>query len=589
MGRIACILVVDFPIAALVRANPALRDAPLAISHSLAPPAEIAMVSGRARACGVRAGMTIAQARSLIPDIAVMRASPAAERSARDALVDVAQSVSPLVEPGEGGSVWLDLQGLERLSGPENEIAAELVRRVVRVGMEGAVGIAVNKDLARLAARCGGVRIIEPGMEREFLDWLPLDVLGLDESGADRASAGVEATLARWGIRRLGELAQLPTDAVATRLGRYGVELVRLARGEEGAPLIARHGAETFAEEIELDYEIENLEALGFVMRPMLDRLLERLDLRGFTAGDIALSLGLGGRRKLERRVSIGAPSLDARACLALITLDLEVSPPDAAVESIRIEIEPRVARAAQADLFLPPSPAPGRLETTLARLAALCGPENVGTLRPENSHRPEALRLDRFAPPPPAPAPFPASGIAAGQRLLASAGLVPTAAPDRGDSRLARSWNGAGTGSTVAGNGTEENGADAMETATAVRLVIRAVRPPLEVEVLLSGGMPEFVRGPNIGARVVSIAGPWRRDGEWWHSPSQDGGDRERFWSEDAAQLTRHAPLPQGEASHGFAGFRRDYYELALADGGIYRVFRDLNSQKWFVDGMYD
>ena len=35
--------------------------------------------------------------------------------------------------------------------------------------------------------------------------------------------------------------------------------------------------------------------------------------------------------------------------------------------------------------------------------------------------------------------------------------------------------------------------------------------------------------------------------------------------------------------------GFVRDYYELALEDGGVYRVFRDVNSHKWFLDGAYD
>ena len=35
--------------------------------------------------------------------------------------------------------------------------------------------------------------------------------------------------------------------------------------------------------------------------------------------------------------------------------------------------------------------------------------------------------------------------------------------------------------------------------------------------------------------------------------------------------------------------GFIRDYYELALEDGGVYRVFRDANSHKWFLDGAYD
>jgi hypothetical protein len=63
-------------------------------------------------------------------------------------------------------------------------------------------------------------------------------------------------------------------------------------------------------------------------------------------------------------------------------------------------------------------------------------------------------------------------------------------------------------------------------------------------------------VRGASLGGRVVARAGPWRHDGEWW----RDG-----------------------------AGFARDYYELALDDGGVYRVFRDLKSQRWYLDGVYD
>jgi hypothetical protein len=51
----------------------------------------------------------------------------------------------------------------------------------------------------------------------------------------------------------------------------------------------------------------------------------------------------------------------------------------------------------------------------------------------------------------------------------------------------------------------------------------------------------------------MVARAGPWRHDGEWWHEAT---------------------------------GFVRDYYELALDDGG---VFRDLNSGRWYLDGVYD
>src|SRR5438105_4933716 len=182
MRRIACIIVPDFPIAAIARANPDLRNAPLAISQSLAPHAQLSAISPRARKAGVRPSMTIAQARSVLSNLIVVSRSEAAERSAIDALTDVALCVSPLVEPGTDGRVWIDLAGLGRLYESEEALAREILRCVdrVEISMEAAVGVASNKEIAELAARCGGIRIIEAGQEREFLDWLPLDVLDLN-------------------------------------------------------------------------------------------------------------------------------------------------------------------------------------------------------------------------------------------------------------------------------------------------------------------------------------------------------------------------------------------------------------------------
>src|ERR1700730_10831536 len=152
MARIACIMVADFSIAALVRSNPALAEKVLAIGKSLAPHAELDAVSVRARELGIRPGMTIAQARAISSDLIVVHRSPAAESSAHSALLDAAESVSPVVESGASGCVWLDLAGLNRIYSGEEEIAAQLTRCVRKVGMQPAIGIAANKELAHLAA-----------------------------------------------------------------------------------------------------------------------------------------------------------------------------------------------------------------------------------------------------------------------------------------------------------------------------------------------------------------------------------------------------------------------------------------------------
>jgi protein ImuB len=563
-ARIACILVVDFALAAVMRANPELRERPFALTRirerqgAYSAHSELSQVSAPARALGVRAGMTVAQARALIPELAVINASPAAERAAADALIDVAQSISPVVEEAIPGCVWVDLTGSERFYrhtrdagktarstrnpddigdgdeacvAVEEEIAAELARRARRIGLDAAVGIASDKEIARLAARCGGVRVIGAGRGREFLNWMPLDLLDL---GVSACGDDLELVLKRLGIRRLGDLAQLDARAVGSRLGSHGAELMRLARGEGSARVAARPRAEVFAEALELEYGIETIEPLAFEMRAMIARITERLQLRGLVASDITLSLGLADRRRDERRVAIAAPTIEVRALLTLVTLNLEAAPPPAAVETIRLTIAPRAARPAQSDMFLPPAPAPDRLEAAIARLAALCGPERVGRLAAAESYRPEAVRLGRFEPP------------AAPEQ---SAATSPRTAP-----------------------------ASALAINGIVRMVMRTMRPAEEVEVMCTRETPEFVRGANVCARVVSAAGPWRRQGEWWAEGANGEAD-DVAGRDDVRATVASAP----------ATYARDYYDLALADGGVYRVYCDLNSAKWFVDGMYD
>ena len=84
----------------------------------------------------------------------------------------------------------------------------------------------------------------------------------------------------------------------------------------------------------------------------------------------------------------------------------------------------------------------------------------------------------------------------------------------------------------------------------------MRAIHPAVEIEVLRARGMPQFVRGASLGGHVVARAGPWRHNSEWWRTAGS---------------------------------FAREYYELELGDGGVYRVFRDLNAERWYLDGAYD
>jgi hypothetical protein len=299
-------------------------------------------------------------------------------------------------------------------------------------------------------------------------------------------------------------------------------------------------------------------------LHSMLKQLTERLQIRGLAAGDLTLSLGLAGHRHDSRNVAVAAATTEARSLLTLLKLHLEKSPPPAAVEAVRLTVEARARRPAQNDLFLPAAPAPDRLEAAIARIAALCGPERVGTLMPADSYRPEAVHLIKFAPPP---------VESAQQRLSQHAPEPPSVVSPASGEELTLAEPKAERANESARCAIKKEGSQLFCRASdSTPIVLRAIRPAEEVEVMCTRNSPEFVRGNRICARVVSAAGPWRRQGEWWAAAQS---------SEDSATEA----LPNNSS----AAYNRDYYELALADGAVYRIYCDLSTGKWFADGIYD
>jgi protein ImuB len=118
-------------------------------------------------------------------------------------LLRLAQEFSPLVERTTADTVALDADGLERIYGLPQEIAAALARRAAECGLKAGVAIAANLDAAVHAARgFAGVSVIPHGDEAKFLGSLPLALL--------EPTPGTLETLERWGIRRFRDLAALP-------------------------------------------------------------------------------------------------------------------------------------------------------------------------------------------------------------------------------------------------------------------------------------------------------------------------------------------------------------------------------------------
>jgi protein ImuB len=494
MSRIACLLVPDLPVAALCRADPALLDRPLVVSEGSGPHARVVAAAAPARARGVRTGVhSVEQARAVAADLVVRPRDPAVEASAMRALADVAASLASRCERAADGAVYLDAAGATHLTGSERGLASALVARAARVGLDARVGVGASKTVARLAALHGdGCEVVPAGAELGFLAPLPLACLA--------PPPDVAATLGRWGVHRLGDLARLPLAEVTTRLGLTGAALVHAARGEDERPLAPSPPPADVEEAVTLEWALDTIEPLLFVLRALVERAVARLGLDGVGCARLGVTLGLDDRSRDVRTLELVAPTRDRKTLLTCLRVALESRPPRAAVVTVAVITVPERVRAAQLGLFTPPGPAPERLATTLARLGALCGPGRVGVPVVVDTYRPGAADVAAFTPPPAAP---PAPAV-----------------PD-----------------------------------SPCRLVVRALRPPRSLEVFSERDAPCFVRGTGLGGRVVALAGPWRIAAEWWSD----------------------APCV------------RDYYDVELTDGGLYRCYQERASGAWFVDGVYD
>ena len=522
----ACIYVPEFPVQALARTAPELREQAVAMLDGTPPLLSVIAANAKARTAGVEVGMTKLHAEACL-GVQLCRRSLAQEEAAHHALLDCAYAFSPRVEATNrhsaspnpnlqpGDTVIVDITGLDRLFGPPAKIACDLALRVAEVGLTANVAIACTPDAAMHAARgFSGVTVIAPGTEAQRLSTLPIALL--------QPLPEMMETLERWGIRDFRALAALPEVALSQRLGKEGLRLQKLARGSAERTIVPAEPAIKFEETIELEDAIELLEPLAFVLNRLLEQICSRLLARALAANELRLTLEIAGhedqsleeqaasRRLHQRSFQFPVPMQDSRTFLKLLQLDLAANPPGGPVKKIVIAAESAPPRFGQAGLFLPKGPAPERLELTLARLRGIVGEDRVGSAELLDTHAPDAFRMRPFR--------------------------AQTA------KKVAEEWVPVG----------------ATETKTQ-RTALRIFRPPLETKVQTKSGVPArvFLRGQ--AHQVTASAGPWRNTGGWW---THDAWTRDEWDLE--LRTEQSSPL-------------------------LVRAYRDLSSAKWYLEGSFD
>ena len=458
----------DFPLQALLRFNPALRGEPLGLLVGVGRRAVIAHASAAAH--GIRPGMTAAQALADFPALQLVSPSSDAEREADALLLTAAWAVSPRVELSAPGRCTIDLTGVNRERLPAQ--LRTLREGLAAHGLESQVGVGATPLVARYAAH-----FAEPEQwaddTRAFLAPLPVALLELTSDEA--------RLFADLGLRTLGSLTVFPRAALTNRLGVRGDELWARAAGEWLVPIQPASFPVRHLATLELEESVETLEPLLFFMRRFCERLAEEVGQFGGGTNRLLLVLTLENEQAFSRSFDLPEPTASADTLFAVLDHHLSSLQTDAAIVGLSLEAFPARRHAQQEGLFDTGLKDAPMFFSTLGRLAAIVGTENVGTPRHADTHRPGAVVLS-----------VPSAFVPERR--------VPAAPASHGP-------------------------------------LLRRLRPPVAVTVELTDARPSYVASvpiwssvgglrkdaaPTIPTGTVTVLrGPFRANGEWWSPES--------------------------------------------------------------------
>lgn len=399
-------------------------------------------------------------------------------------ILDLALQFSPVVERTCGNTVVFSIAELGMLLGPPYEIASEICRAGHEHNIEASLALAPNVDTAILLARhFRGVTIAMPGEEGARLAAIPLQEMPMPPHLLD--------LLQRWGLRTCGDLALLPENGVAERLGTEGVYLRNLACGAVVRPLRLDATPTNYAERMELEHPLELLEPLLFLLGRVLGELCQRLRSQSRAARILEVQLELS-EASYYFSLEFPVPLDEKQSISKLLQLHLERHPPPAPVSAFTLRVEPAAPRRVQGGLFRPPVPAPDKLQITLARIAGMVGKENAGAPVLLDTHRPDAF-------------------------VLGPLNLQP-AAPE------------------------------AKDRPEVLRLAFRVFRPAPRAQVKLADRAPRSLYAPGVQGSVMHAAGPWRTSGEWWDRTTSWNREEWDVALDDGALYRIYLDLHAGE-----------------------------------------
>jgi nucleotidyltransferase/DNA polymerase involved in DNA repair len=285
--------------------------------------------------------MTVSQAIGLCPTLRLIEPDPVHYDEQFAQLLSALTEVSPVVEAGELGLVYVGCDGLQGIYGGVEKI----IEAIVACGRRAACGAArdtphaarlgwgVGKFTAWVAAsraKPSEAIVVPLGEERDFLASQPIAVLPLDSDTHHR--------LRRFGIRTLGALAALPEAAITAQFGATGKRLWQLAAGRVVEPVQGRVEPEPIAAALSFFSPVGERELLVHALDQLIARALKHPRRIGWRVHALRVRAELEGGGSWLTAHLLKEPTADPARIAAPLRMRLEQSPPVGGVERLVLE-----------------------------------------------------------------------------------------------------------------------------------------------------------------------------------------------------------------------------------------------------------
>lgn len=270
----------DWPLVAARLADDLPGQGPSAIiEHGI-----VAACSAEAREEGVVRGLRLREAQTRCPALVLCASDPLRDGREFEPLLSSLEERTPGVEVLRPGLCAIGVRGAARYYGGEEAAAGVVLESADRLGVEARVGIADSvfaaEQAARSTAEALALRILPPGTSKDFLDPLPIGVLGQSK---------LTSLLRRLGILTLGDFTALSAAAVQARFGAAGAKAHAMANGQDPHRVVPRKPPRELRQCADFEPGLDRVDQIAFQIRTTAEHFIAGLQREGLVCTEIRI------------------------------------------------------------------------------------------------------------------------------------------------------------------------------------------------------------------------------------------------------------------------------------------------------------